>query len=1110
MHLRSMRFNNLYSSCRRSSSSSLPLLTLFLAAFLSSCQQGDQLFELRKPQKSGVQFANNLDTDQDIGILDYLYYYNGGGVAIGDINNDSLPDIFFTANQGPNQLYLNKGGLQFENISTQAGVEGKSSWNTGSVMADVNGDGWLDIYVCAVVGIQGFRGHNELFINQKDGTFKESAAQFGLDQDSYSSSAAFFDFDLDGDLDLYLLNHAVHTQESFGRVDLREKRIYETGDKLFRNEGGKFVDVSEEAGIYGGVNAYGLGLCISDFNKDGYPDIFVGNDFHEDDYFYLNNGDGTFTESLRNFFGHTSRFSMGNDAADLNFDGRPDLVSLDMLPQDEFALKSTEGDDNLQTQKMRIEQYGYHYQFTRNMLYINQEKGGFMEAALSSGIAATDWSWGALFADFNLDGRQDLFITNGIPQRPNDLDFIRFVSDEQIKNKIDNTRIVDQEALELMPNGFADNYIFEGQAELQFLDRSQDWLPKGAKVSNSVAWGDLDRDGDLDLVTNNLNEVASLYINTGKKKGHHLVISLRGETPNSWGIGSQVTVFADGKQHYRELFPNRGFQASSEPKLFFGLGEIERIDSVQVVWPGGVKQTLRGVQLDQQLTVNFTPDNSSAKDAVKIQKSPTLFIRQSDQLGIQYTHKEDNYSHFNREKLIPFSVADRGPAVLQADLDGDGKEDLLFGGSKFYPPQFFIQSDSAFIASPAPLPMAADSIKEWVSLAAVDLNQDGEEEVIAGSGGADFYGQSKSLMDAVYQKKDSFWVKETWPSYFTNTSILLAFDVDQDGDQDLWVGNQMDTGRFGLASDSYLLLNKGQGQMEIAQTFSLEGMPTAALWTDRDEDGIFELLVVGEWMSPQWYRWDGSQLQLEDSNLPSGLWQSLASFDYDQDGDLDYLIGNWGTNTKFKASNKDPLRLYTADFDSNGQTEAITAIAKEGQYFPIAGLDDLASQMVSLRKKFTTYTSFAGKTLPEILGKEELKKAHLWKVEELRSGVLRNENGRFEFVPFAWPMQLAPIMEILVFDFNGDGQKEALLGGNYFGVKPYQGRFDSFPGALWSAPNQFELGSEIGLQWQQKSLRHLRIVEKNNIKYLLAVFNDEAAEVYKIETDNPNPPIASK
>lgn len=450
---------------------------LCLILLLVSCkeQEPSSLFHLLPSSQSGVDFQNTVVETDSLNILDYLYFYNGGGLAMGDINNDGLPDLYFSSNQQKNHLYLNKGNLKFEDISEKAGVNGNSSWNTGAIMVDVNGDGWLDIYVMAVVGINGFEGHNELFVNNRDNTFTELSAQYGLDLQCYGTSAAFLDYDLDGDLDLYVLNHAVHTQESFGRAQIRNQRNEKTGDRLLRNDGNRFTDVSEEAGIYGGINGYGLGVSVADFNQDGYPDIYVGNDFHEDDYFYLNNGDGTFTESLKTYFGHTSRFSMGNDAADINHDGWPDLISLDMLPEDDAVIKSSEGDDMYQTLKMRTQQYGYHYQYSRNMLFVSDPEKAYSETALLSGIAATDWSWSALFADYDLDGEQDLFISNGIPKRPNNLDYIKFISNDQIQQKLNDGRLVDQKALEMMPSGKVCNYFFKGNKELLFTDVSKAW-----------------------------------------------------------------------------------------------------------------------------------------------------------------------------------------------------------------------------------------------------------------------------------------------------------------------------------------------------------------------------------------------------------------------------------------------------------------------------------------------------------------------------------------------------------------------------------------------------------------------------------------------------------
>ncbi|MGB8706054.1 MAG: VCBS repeat-containing protein, partial [Gillisia sp.] len=970
-------------------------LYIALSFMVLGCGKKEKpLFHILSPQESGISFNNKLTETQDQNILDYLYFYNGGGVAIGDINNDGLPDVFFTGNQVKNKLYLNKGNLKFEDISQKAGIEGESTWNTGVIMGDVNGDGLLDIYVCAVVGINGFNGHNELYINNGDNTFTESSAKYGLDFDSYSSSAAFFDYDNDGDLDLYLLNHAVHTQDSFGNASLRNKRNYSTGDKLLRNDGDKFKDVSEEAGIYGGVNGYGLGIAISDLNQDGWPDIYVGNDFHEDDYYYLNNHDGTFTESLKNYFGHTSRFSMGNDIADINHDGYPDIMTLDMLPEDEKVLQSSMADDNYQMQKMRIEHLGYNYQFTRNMLQVNENGKYFAETALMSGVAATDWSWSALFGDYDLDGEQDLFISNGIPRRPNDLDYIKFVSNDHIRNKMNKTKLVDKKALGMMPSGNVHNYIFKGEGHTRFQDMSGSWISKDTIISTGAAYGDLDNDGDLDIITNNINVPPSVYINNTHGQ-NFLKIQFKAAGKNPFAIGAKVFSYSKEGLQFKELFTTRGFQSSSEPTLFFGYKNTSVVDSLVVVWPDNSFQVIRNVNTNQTLKV--VPDGKKlAYIYTPVKESKKLFQRTVGNLGINFIHTEDNYVDFNAQKLIPYKVSDRGPATVIGDLNHDGKNDIYFGSSKYFPSAIYEEGDTCFVLKKHPN-ILKDSINEDVSAAIADFNNDGNNDLLIGTAGGNFYGKMKPLLDGLWLKKDNSFTQAAFPELYENSSVIKPADYDKDGDIDLFIGSNAVSYDFGKIPNSYLFSNE-KGTFTVVKNDQLQnaGMITDAVWTDFDNDGWEDLIVVGEWMSPQFFRNNHGKLEKEDllDQKENGLWQSIIPFDIDGDGDLDYLLGNWGTNTKFEASDKFPLKMYYSDFDKNGSTETILASEKDGKYYTLDGLDELSDQLSSLlRKKFPSYKSFAGKTVEEVIGEDLLSKAKLLEVNNLQSGYLKNEDG---------------------------------------------------------------------------------------------------------------------
>ncbi len=1082
--------------------------------FLTGCsnpKEEPMLFNYPSAEETGIDFINQLTPSADQNILDYLYFYNGGGVSIGDVNNDGMPDIYLTGNQVKNKLYLNKGNLKFEDITQTAGVAGSSSWTTGTTMADVNGDGLLDIYVCAVVGINGFRGHNELFINNGPSTdtaftFTEKAAEFGLDLENYSSQASFVDIDNDGDLDMYLLNHAVHTANSYGPATIREKRVEESGDKLFRNDNGKFVDISVQAGIYGGANSYGLGITTADFNNDGFVDIYIGNDFHEDDYFYLNNGDGTFTESLGSYFGHVSRFSMGSDAADINNDGYVDLITLDMLPDDEQVLKSSAGDDNVNVDKIRQERFGYKPQYSRNMLQINQAGKFFSEEGLMRGVAATDWSWSALFADYDQDGLQDLFISNGISKRPNDLDYIKYTSDENIRKKLNQTHLVDQKALDAMPSGKLSNIFFLGHSNGIFTNESAVWLKNDSISSTGTAYGDLDNDGDLDLVTNNINAMATLYENTTNSTDF-IQFSLDFGQQNTFGLGSRIILYSGKTTQTRQLFTTKGFQSSSQPLIHFGLAKETKIDSALIIWPDRTYQRLTELKRGEKYTIkpNFQRDTLDFERFFGKNKS-TLFVQVEDNLGIDYTHHENRFIDFNRQNLIPHQLSDRGPATVVGDMNGDGLDDIYFGASRFGKGAIYYQTSNGFRRNLS-VAIASDSITEDTDAVLADFNGDKKADLFVTSGGGEFRGENEGLRDRLYLAEDgNNFKKDTLavPS-FGNSAVVKAADYDQDGGAiDLFVGVDGVAFDYGQKPASYLLHNDNGKFTKVKQAvFEDLGMITDAVWTDFNQDNKPDLIVVGEWMAPRFLENENGIFKdvtadYLDEKL-AGLWQGIFAFDADGDGDEDYLLGNWGLNTKFTASAEHPLVMYYADFDDNGSTETLLAQEKNGKYFMPYGLDELATQLNSMKKKFTKYADYAGKSIEEVMGENALKKAEKYEVHELASGYLENTGNGFRFKKFPQEYQVAPIRAFVKYDFDQDGTDDVLMAGNYFGVSPYHGKFDALNAGLLSGKGNFLNPSNLGLNFAHKALKKLQIVIFKDVPYLLATLNNDTVQVYQIQ-----------
>jgi len=1078
----------------------LILLIVFFSC--SKAEENHTLFQNIPSTITHVDFENKLIPTDQLNILDYLYFYNGGGVAVGDINNDQLVDVFFTSNQGENKLYQNLGNFRFQDVTKESGVSGSSDWNTGAVMADVNGDGFLDIYVCAVTGILGLKGKNELYINNGNGTFTEKASSYGLAFENYSTSAAFFDYDRDGDLDMYLLNHAIHTQKSYGKADIRNTRVEASGDKLLRNDGNVFTDVSEQAGIFGGANGYGLGIATADFDQNGYTDIYVSNDFHEDDYYYLNNGDGTFTESLKQHFGHTSRFSMGSDVSDINHDGYTDLLTLDMISDDEKVLKASMGDETLDMLQMRVQRLGYHYQFSRNMLQINQGGQFFSETALLSGVAATDWSWSALFADYDLDGEQDIFVANGIPKRPNDQDYIRYISDKKIKEKLNSGKQIDQEVLDVMPSGAVSNMMFKGKEGIGF-SQAKHWIANENSISNGSAYADLDNDGDLDIITNNSNQRASFYKNTASEKGNFLKLKFRYKKKNPFGIGTKVYSYHKGVMQYQQLFMSKGFQSSSEPALYFGYGDITMIDSLKVVWPDQTFQVAEGIKTNQTLEIQ-TLHKRSHVDAIRKPKLSKKIFKKIDSIpGLYLDQSIGTTNDFNREKLIPYKVSDRGYAVAIGDINGDDKDDIFLGGDRGKVSKIYLQQEHGFAAVDSMF--YNDKKSKDVEAVIEDFDTNGFGDIYVGTAKT-IRGHNTTHGDRLYTGKRDTIVSETHLKIKKGyTSVIAPYDFDQDGDLDLFIGKYTMMNNFGSLPESYMLINnKGSFEIQEVPEFSNLGMVTDAVWSDFDQDGVKDLIVIGEWMSPTFFRNNKGVLEEVTEQVCftkhlNGLWQAIEAFDIDGDGDQDYVLGNFGKNTKFKGSNEEPMRMYYDDFDTNGTDETILTVVKEGKEYTLFGLDELSSQLNFLRKKFTQYSAFAGKTVDEVLDKKKLKKAKRFDLHQLASGYLENIEGKYSFKPFEESLQVAPIRELCLYDFDQDGKEEIIMGGNYFGVIPFHGRYAGFGGALIDPEKGIIHAEALGINWYGKAIDGLEIIKYAGGSYLLVMTNTKGLEIYAIE-----------
>ena len=1053
--------------------------------FLTSCHREGQVFVELDSSESGIDFVNAVQDSEKVNILDYLYFYNGGGVAAGDINNDGLEDLFFVSNLGPNKLYLNKGNLRFEDVSKQAKVEGVSTWNTGVTMVDINNDGWLDIYVCAVVGIHGFMGQNELYINQKDGTFKEQASKYGLAIQNYSTSSAFFDYDKDGDLDMYLLNHGIHKTSNFFGVDRRDSFSEMSSDKFFKNENGSFIDVTKEANLFGGEVGYGLAVSIHDLNADGWDDIYVSNDFYEDDYLYINQKDGSFAEMSHESLSQTSQFSMGNDISDINHDGLADIITLDMLPEDEKVLKNSLGEINYNSLISR-RSLGYNDQFPRNHLQINTGTDKFLEIGLLANISATDWSWAPVFADFDNDGQKDLVISNGIYRRPNDADYIKYVSSEQIRTKINNTRLVDNLALEKMPKGDVENYYFKGNSNLRFEDVSDTWVQQQAGLSNGLVAADLDNDGDLDLVFNNFNANATVLKNKGNDN-NSMRVKFLGPPQNKFGLGTKLYAYANGKLFYEQLHTTRGFLSSFPHNIHIGLG-TNKVDSIIVFWPDNKEERLYDFNNQNQLVFDYKNAIQPATKQFKLKND--LFVEQNI-TQIDHMNTEKSFPEFNREKLMPYGVTQEGAPVAIADVNYDGNDDLFFGGTKGYTSVLYLSSNDN---SYQRITDAFENDKRYEDTDAIftDVDRDGDLDLFVVSGGGEYHGKSKYNMDRVYinSGNGSFTLsQEVLPDYYHNGSVIVASDFDGDGDQDYFVGSRSITKSFGKMPESFFLMNDS-GKLSIVDDHPLSkvGMVTDAILYDFDNDNDEDLLIVSEWSNMKIFQNDnGNFIDQTDklfSDKPRGLWQSLELFDIDKDGIKEIVVGNVGLNTKFSASKSYPLKMYVHDFDSNGQTESIVAIAKNGDYYTIDSKDKMQGQMPELiRKKFNSYADFAGKTIEEIFESSLLSNSDQYTVDELQSGYFKMIGGSYVFFPLKTEFQWGPISKMKSLTINNS--EHLIITGHKSDLPPYQGLWSSQKHFLLTSINEYKVLHELGIDLIHKDVTALETIKMDGENKLI-------------------------
>jgi hypothetical protein len=1042
-------------------------ITVYFFAALFGCGSIDSgkekseksLFTLLSSKNTGVDFVNEVEDQKEFNILNYRNFYNGGGVGIGDINNDGLEDIYFVSNMNSNRLFLNKGNLRFEDITEKAKVGGRRLWSTGVALADVNGDGLLDIYICNSGDMKDDDRKNELFINKGNLVFSEEAERYGLDSDAFSTHASFFDYDLDGDLDCFLLNNSFRSPDrmEFYRKT-RDEIGVEGGDKLYRNDDGYFNDVTQEAGIATSDIGFGLGVSVSDLNNDMLPDIYISNDFWERDYLYINNGDGTFTDKIDQMVASTSMNSMGSDIADINNDGYPEIMTTDMLPPDNFRLKTM---TQFQPFRMGAIEFDslYHHQIMQNSLQLNIEGAYFTEMAHLAGVAASDWSWGALLLDMDLDGWKDIFVSNGIQRDLTDFDFVDIITNREIVDQIveENDGFDFRDFLPFMPSNRISNAVFINNKDLTFEEQTEVMGFSEPSFSNGSAYGDLDNDGDLDLVTNNSNMESFLYRNNSVENewNSYLKVTLRGPEKNPFGVGAKVQIKKGDQVQELQQFLSRGFQSSVAPSLIFGVANVDTVDALTVIWPDRKMQVLLNISTNQKITIEY----SDADLTWRYQKSHGKGLFEeviNDKFPQNSRHIENPYNDFNNEGLLYKRLSTEGPKVLTGDLNGDGLEDIILLGAAGDANKLFLQSNSGSFDFRKVTSFDTDRELESTCGALIDYDNDNDLDLLVGHGGNEILKGKNNFTMRLYDNDGggNFAINITsTPQVIGNFSCIEPCDFDQDGDMDLFIGARVVPGNYGLVPSSFLLQNNGDGRWVNLTTeeFGKLGMVTAAGWSDYDKDGDPDLMVVGDWMPITIFENATGALRVKGIIKDShGWWSSMEVADLDNDGDDDYILGNWGLNSKFRASVDRPLKLYVKDFDRNGKIDQILEWYPKADQtaYPFASKDELTKQLPQLTNLIETYKDFGTSTYQQLFSAEQRDGATELTCTFLGSAILWKDEGGFRLEALDQQAQIAPVYSIIARDIDNDEIMDLLLFGNNYGIKPEIGRLDGNRGVF--------------------------------------------------------------